>query len=314
MSHTNWEVSKYDLNDLEIDHLLYVLHKMEWEDIFTLIEINEAFYKMMYKMRTRNMMFSSQLNERWKIIERFPYLENVTILEDYPEKFREELKQMKNIKKLRIDNDGVMINYIMSKVLEEIEIIIPYLVIKINEDTNVDYLIDILKNNTGINRLMYTEGYMSNESIYYMMRNNIRILNLVNVQVERSSTFGKYLQSNTCLRDLTIMGLDSEETQNIAFTNEMTNNVKYKFIRNYQKLKEITLYFNYGSNAESNVLDILKAIKNAEYLKRIRIYRIKKECDATDHEYTEYAFHDEITTYIQLFENKNVDICTASCG
>lgn len=245
MPHAMWEVSKYDLNNLETDHLLYLLHKMDWDDIFMLLDMNEAFYKMIYKMRKRNIALTAEMNEFWEIIDRFPYLESVTILDDFPITFRNEIKQLKCIRKLRIINSNSIIDYITSKKLIEVEISSPD---QEHELLTIDFLVEILKINRNIGRLDYTRGFLSNESIYYLMKNKIECLKLANVLIDNSNTFHEYFTQNIYLRRLTILGTNSVHIQKIIFsekTGEMncinrltihvleTGKIDYALIKNF---------------------------------------------------------------------------------
>lgn len=238
---------------------------------------------------THVIMLSSEMDECWKITDRFPYLENVTILNDFSTEFRGGLKRLKGIKKLRINSDGFTIDYVTSDKLNEVEVIAP----NRREDISIlDYLIHILKINRGINRLIYTRGFLSNESIYYMTRNRIKALKLADVQTDHLTTLSEYLGQNTLIEHLSIMGLQSEYIQNIIFTEQVTNmnhiykltihildtqTIHYTSIRNFRGLRSISLYFSYCPNSESNVLTVLDVMKNAKFLQHIRIYRIRND-------------------------------------
>lgn len=320
MSQFVWEVSKYDLNDLHTDHLLYLLHKMEWEDVFELAEFNEAFHKMIYRIRGRNIMLSSEMNNYWGITDRFPYLENITILDDSPLEFRERLRRLRGIRQLEIIADDLTIDYITSDRIYGMEMVAP------NSETRaptIDYLIHVLRINRNMDRLVYAHGFLSNESIYYMMRNKIRSLKLTNVHTEHSTTLGSYLRLSAFLRNLSIGGTQSRSLQDIIFTMGMadmdhiveleihilnTKEVDYDSIRNYRNLRSVTLFFNYGHDAESNVLNILNIMRNATFLQYVRIYRLGNDLELGAR--THSLFHAEIYSHIDFFQARGIDFCT----
>lgn len=322
MPNTVWEVSKYDFDNLQTDYLLYLLHKMEWEEVFMLVDINEAFHKMVYKMRGRNIIISPELNGNWDVVNEFSYLENVTIPDDFSVEFRGAIGKLKGIKKLKVNSGDSPIDYITSNTLQEVEVATTN---QTCESLAIDHLIHILRINRGIKRLVYTHGFLSNESICYMMTNRIECLKLGDIQTERSSILRKYLGENTLLRKLTIIGFNSEYMQGIVFMNEMTNmdhvtkltvqvlntaEIDYASIKNYRGLRGISLYFAYGSMTELNVLGILSIMQEATYLQRVHIYRIGNS--NTPSEQTHSFFHNEINMNIDRFRSKGTNVVTCT--
>lgn len=325
MPHAMWEVSKYDLNDLRTDHLS--LHKMEWEDIFMLLDMNDAFYKMIYRMRKRNITLTAEMNEYWKITDRFPYLENVTILDDFPITFRNEMKRLKRIKRMRIVNSSSMVDYITSEELIEVEMSSSD---QENELLTIDFLVRILRINKDIRRLDYARGFLSNESIYYLMRNKIECLKLANVFLNHSNTFHEYFTRNTYLRKLTVLGTNSVHMQRIIFSKRMiemhhikrltihvleTRKINYASIRKFKGLRCISLYFSYGPHAESNILTILNILRDATFLLRIKIWRITNRHQSNDWDDAQSIhseFHDEINSYADIFESQGVEMLTCT--
>lgn len=295
---------------------------MEWEQIFTLVDISGAFHKMVFKMRKRNVKISAEMNDYWKIMDRFPYLENITILNDFSTDFCEKLGRFGCIGKLRIIGDGRNINYINCNTLIELDVCEP---LPIYENVSIDYLINILKINRNINKLIYGSAMQSNESIYYLTRNKIFNLKLMNVHTEQLSTLPKYLEQNMSLKRLTVAVLETESIQNAIFMDRTidmnhitklpvhildTIEVNYTLIKIYQGLKTLKLYFNYSNHTKSNILKILEIIKYAKFLRRIRIYHIGSVCEPNEELHEQ--FHDEINLYIEYFRNRGIDIFTCS--
>lgn len=322
MPHPMWEVSKYDLNDLQTDHLLYLLHKMEWEEIFMLAIANEAFHKIIYKIRDRNMMLSPEMERFWKITDQYPYLKNITIMDDSSTPFREKIKQMKRIEKLRIHSCGSPIDYIMCDELQEVEICTSK---PENVQPNVDYLVNILRINRNINLLVYTRGCLGNESIYHMMKNKISKLKLASIYIEQSSTFYEYVRQSKSLRWLTIVGAQSEYMQHVVFACQKTNidhitkltlhvlntvNINYASVEKFVGLKNISLYFYYGLWSEYNVINVLSSLRNATTLQRIRIYRVG-DGDDSNHQ-RHLRFHTHINSFVIFFREKGVNIYTCT--
>lgn len=321
MSNDVSDVSKYDLNDLQTDHILHQLHQLEWHQIFLLVSINKAFHKMIYKMRGRNMIITPQLDKYWKVIDRFPYLENVSIMEDFGIEFRNKLRRLQEIKRLRIHCMDFVIDYITSKTLEAVEVSTS----NRHGPWTVDHLINILSMNGNIRRLVYTNGFISNESIYYMMRNRIDCLKFGNVHTEHATIINEYLTYNKYLRKLTILGVHSGHMQGIIFMKRKQNRnhiikitvhvlnteeVEYTSIGEYRGLRSISLYFCYGPMANLNLLNILNALRDATYLRYIRIYRIDDGSGTNENQYS--FFHDEVNSYIDFFEARDIDIFTCT--
>lgn len=322
MTDTVWEVSKYDYNNLQTDYLLYLLHKMDWEKVFMLVNNNEAFHKMVYKMRDRNIMISPELNENWEVTNKFPYLENVTIPDDFPVEFRRAIENLRGIKRLQVNSSELTIDYITSSTLQEVEVATKN---QTYESLTIDHLIHILRINRGIKRLVYTHGFLSNKSINYMKANRIECLKLGDIQTEHSTILNKYLSQNTMLKKFSLIGFNSEYMQSIVFMNNLTDmnhitkltvhvldteKIDYASIKNYRGLKGISLYFAYGSMAELNVLKILNIIQNVTCLQRIHIYRIGNS--STPNDQTHSFFHDEINFCIDQFRSIGIDVKTCT--
>lgn len=309
MNTNEWTPSSNTRNE----EVVCMLNNMSWTDIFRMSR--EGIYGSIYELRGKNITFCNEDDSTWQSAIEFPFLENITISNDFCPIFRSNMKKFKSIKHLTIFSSGCPIDYIESNSLREIRFQ------QSNPlETNKNYLTHVLKHNRHIRKLIYFGGKITNEDIYFMGLNQIETINLADIQLDDASVLNRFISDHNSLQNLLIGDRRSSELQMHLFSNPIPTvwkhlryltihvlddeNVLYDSIKNCAKLEGLSLVFHFCDSSIMNARRILNAIVHAPVLKTISVHLMKRK-DAiyrTDFSYTCQA----LQYLIEYFANRDI--------